>query len=68
LCQAPILSSAFENKRRYNAYSVIPTEVEESLTISVVESQSALKYSEMSPVRLAALAQGKLTEWRLRRT
>ena len=45
---------------------VIPTEVEESLT--VVWPWFDQKYLEMSPIRLAALAQGKLTEWRLRRS
>jgi hypothetical protein len=35
---ACLFNSAFENKRRYNAFYVIPTEVEESFTISLVVS------------------------------
>ena len=48
-------------------YSVIPSGVEESLTISVFGSVSGQKYLEMSPIRLAPLAQGRLADLRLRR-
>jgi hypothetical protein len=44
---------------------VIPTEVEECLI--AVWPWFDQKYLEMSPVRLAALAQGRLSTWRLRR-